>query len=265
MSKKRANPSSRSGRRRYVAAGLAAGLTAGAGAGFLLEQGGVAGAAGVAVATPTTDPVDGTATTDTTATTDPSASDASTDPTDTDRRVARLTEILQPLIDAGTITQEQADAVIAAIDAAGPIGGGPGDRGGRIGAGLDVVATALGMTVDDLRTALQDGSTIRELATAAGVDPQTVVDAIVAEATTRLDERVAAGDMTQDEADAKLATITERATALLDATGPLGGDMHGGPGMHGRGDHGDRDDDAANDTGTSGSGTDDSTSVTAAG
>lgn len=78
--------------------------------------------------------------------------------------------------------------------------------------GLDAAATALGLTADELRTELQAGSTIADVAAAEGVDVQTVIDAMVAEATTRLDEKVAAGDLTQAEADTEAADATTRIT-----------------------------------------------------
>jgi len=91
------------------------------------------------------------------------------------------------------------------------------------------------MTADELRTALEAGTTLRAVATSKGVDPQVVVDAIVAEAKTHLDAEVTAGDLTQAEADTKLADVTTAATALLDSTAPVGGPGMGGPGMGGPG------------------------------
>ena len=133
-----------------------------------------------------------------------------------------MEEALQPLIADGTITQAQADAVTTALQEARPEGR-PGGRGmgrgmghGRIGHGIEAAATALGMTSDELRTALRDGQTIAEVAAEKGVDVQTVIDAMAAEVKTHLDEEVAAGEHTQEEADAKLADAIERITERLD-------------------------------------------------
>jgi hypothetical protein len=214
--------------RKLVSTGLLAGLVAGTGAGLILQQTGLAGASNAPSAavvddeTSSTDP----------ATTDPDATDTTTDDTTTDDtttddandprpdRGERLTEVLQPLVDDGTLTDDQLAAVISALEAAGPPEGfgrhghGPG---GRIGIrfGLDAAATALGVTVDELRAELQDGSTIADVATKQGVDVQTVIDALVAEATTRLAERVSAGHLTQDEADTRVAELTARITELV--------------------------------------------------
>ena len=114
-------------------------------------------------------------------------------------------------------------------------GGGPGGRGGPggHGAGLDAAAKALGISAEDLRTALQDGSTIAEVAKDKGVDVQKVIDAMVAEAKAHLDEEVKAGDLTQDEADQRLADLTTRIGDLVQKGFPAGGP--GGPGMPGGG------------------------------
>ena len=45
------------------------------------------------------------------------------------------------------------------------------------------------MEEDELRDALRDGTTLAELATQNGVEPQAVIDALVAEATERIDRR----------------------------------------------------------------------------
>lgn len=143
-------------------------------------------------------------------------------------------EALSGLVDDGTITQDQADAVATALEENRPERG-PGGRGGP-GRHLDTVAEALGMDATELRTALQGGQTIAEVAEAQGVDVATVVDALVADHTAHVQERVEAGELTQDEADARLADAEERATALVNGERPQGGPGHGpGPGPEGEG------------------------------
>ncbi len=137
---------------------------------------------------------------------------------------ARQADALQPLVDDGTITQAQADAVLAALEEARPEGmgpgdGGPGGRGGR-GPGLDVAATALGIDAAALRTDLESGKTIAEVASDSGVAVQTVIDAIVADMQTHLTDDVASGRLTQAEADERAADSTERATALVNGERP---------------------------------------------
>lgn len=119
------------------------------------------------------------------------------------------TDILDQLVADGTITQEQADAIKAAIAANKPAGEFPGRHGrpgrdgdghfgmpgmkglgGVIGGGLDAAANAIGITADELTTELMNGKTIAQVATEHGVDPQKVIDAIVAEATKNINDVV---------------------------------------------------------------------------
>ncbi|MFM8530692.1 MAG: hypothetical protein ACKOD2_13665 [Ilumatobacteraceae bacterium] len=111
----------------------------------------------------------------------------------------RMRSHLQSLVDDGTLTSAQVDAVIAALEAArpgdGPGHGGPGHggpgHGGRFGGEiLDTAATAIGITADELKTALQGGQTIAQVAAANGVDVQDVIDALVAEATANIEQRI---------------------------------------------------------------------------
>jgi hypothetical protein len=62
------------------------------------------------------------------------------------------------------------------------MGHGEGHRGMgmRMGMGLDAAATAIGITTDELRTELQAGKTIAQVAQAHNVDPQKVIDVLVA-------------------------------------------------------------------------------------
>ncbi len=214
--------------------GLAIGLVAGAGAGLILELSGSAGAASSTAATVVVDD----ATADTTAVTTTAADPVRPDPS------TRLQEVLKPLVDDGTITQAQADAVVTALVAARPDGGrGGGHRGpgGRIGPKFDTIATTLGITADEVRTALHGGQTITELAVANGKTAQDVIDAIVADATTRINAEVTEGTLTQAEADARLADLTTRVTEFVNSTGPVGGPGFGGRGFGGPGHHDDDD------------------------
>ena len=146
-------------------------------------------------------------------------------------------DALSGLVEDGTIDQGQADAVATALEEARP------ERGLHhlhLGhhLGLDAVAESLGITMEELRDALQDGRTIADVAGERGVDVQVVVDAIVAAQRARIDEAVAAGDLTRERADEILADAEERATALVEGDlrmrdgrrgrfGPFGGERRG--------------------------------------
>ena len=95
-----------------------------------------------------------------------------------------------------------------------PFGPGDDDRPGRRGCGgrgMAGVAEAIGIEPESLREALDAGQSVADVATANGVDPASVVDALVDRAEERLAEKVADGDLTQAEADERLAEKTERA------------------------------------------------------
>jgi len=83
-----------------------------------------------------------------------------------------------------------------------------------------VAAEQLGLTLDELRDALEDGKTIAELAEEKGVEPQAIVDAYVARIREELDQAVADEDITQMRADAILERIEEQALAHLERSYP---------------------------------------------
>jgi hypothetical protein len=151
---------------------------------------------------------------------------AATAPADRPDPSVRLNETLKPLVDAGTITQAQADAVIAALKADMPEHGERG-KGGKGGPGLDVAAQALGMTTDELHTALDGGQTLAQVASDKGVNVQIVVDALVASATNHINEEVTSGEITQAEADQKLADLSQRVTDRVNNPRPEGGPRGG--------------------------------------
>lgn len=107
--------------------------------------------------------------------------------------------------------------------------GGPGGRHG--GPGLEAMAEAIGITEDELQTALQDGSTPAEVAEENGVSRDELIDAVVASIEEHVAQEVEDGELTQEEADEKLAEIEDRAGDIVDGVRPEGGPMgHGGPG-----------------------------------
>lgn len=85
--------------------------------------------------------------------------------------------------------------------------GGRGHGGGRgLGdAELTAAAKVLGMTADELSTALSEGKTLEDLATTAKVDIQDVKDAITAvhaeEMRAQIEAGVADGSISQEKAD----------------------------------------------------------------
>ncbi|MFL6205645.1 MAG: hypothetical protein ACJ739_09875 [Acidimicrobiales bacterium] len=101
-----------------------------------------------------------------------------------------------------------------------PADGVPGPHGP--GASLEAAADAIGITTDELRTALEGGQSIAQVAEAHGVEVQTVVDAMVAAATERLQAAI-------DELPDRMAEVVQREGL------PEHGRGHGGRGHFGAG------------------------------
>ena len=103
---------------------------------------------------------------------------------------------LQTLVDGGTLTSSQLDAVAAALEAARPMGGGHkgrghgGDRGEKRQEMLTAAADAIGITADELKTAIEGRQTIAQIAEANGKSVQSVIDALVAQASADLTQRI---------------------------------------------------------------------------
>lgn len=140
--------------------------------------------------------------------------------------VSWIDQALSGLVSNGTINQAQADAVESALEEAkperGPLRphGGPGGRVARH-LSLDAVAEALGMTSTELRAALAEDKTIADIAGERNVPVQVVIDALVAKHKTRLNEQVAAGEITQAQADERATKFTERITDFVNGEAPL--------------------------------------------
>lgn len=119
---------------------------------------------------------------------------------------------------------------------------GPGAHGmgrrGPGGPGMDAVATALGMTADELHTALDSGQTLAQVAADKGVDVQVVIDALTADMKAHIADEVSSGEITQAQADQKLADLGTHITDMVNNVRPAGGPggdhgpggRHGGPG-----------------------------------
>jgi polyhydroxyalkanoate synthesis regulator phasin len=161
--------------------------------------------------------------------------------------VDRIRDALSGLVDDGSITAEQADEVATTLSESDVDGHGPGHGWGfGRGMGLSVAAEAVGLSEDDLRTALQaDGASLASVAADQGVAVEDVVAALVQAGQERLDEAVAEGDLTQEQADERAAEmqtwVTERVNATAeDRQGPRDGGR-GGWGGWGRDHDGDDD------------------------
>lgn len=111
--------------------------------------------------------------------------------------------------------------------------GGPGGMG-RGGMNLvQATATVTGLTTDAVQAEFDAGKTAAQVAEANGKTADDVVNEIVAQAKTKLDADVAAGTITQAQADERLAQIKDHAAQEVTEVhtgGPKGGMGRGG--MH---------------------------------
>ena len=166
-------------------------------------------------------------------------------------RVGRVAEVrssviaaLQPVDDNGDADIDTgADTDTDADDSSDVDRHDHGPRG-SMRAHLEAASAALGMTPEDVRTALQGGSSLADLAKAKNVALQKVVDAIVVDEKAEIAQAVADGKLTQTQADALLAKVVEHVTAIVNGEHPVPpmgrgrhGDDHGYDGMHKFGHH----------------------------
>jgi polyhydroxyalkanoate synthesis regulator phasin len=133
---------------------------------------------------------------------------------------AQLQTVDQMLKD-GQITQQQADAMKARINAGQGLGFGFGGRHGGFGgfkanralmqslttAELNAAAAALHMSTADLQSALKSGKSLSDLETQQKVSDSAVKSAMTNAAKGVLDNAVKAGTITQAQADAILSRV----------------------------------------------------------
>jgi len=101
-------------------------------------------------------------------------------------------------------------------------GRGPGDR--VTGNSLAAAATYLGTTEADLQTKIRAGQTLAQIANAtAGKSRDGLFNALVADATAKIDAAQKAGTITADQATQLETNLSTRIAQLVDTTGPIPG------------------------------------------
>jgi len=110
-----------------------------------------------------------------------------------------------------------------------------------LGPSLQMIAKDLGMQPAGVKAALAGGQSIAALAKSHNVDPQKIINDLVADATSRIDAAVSSGKITSAMADKIKAGLTDAVTAVVNGTahlgprmfGPFGPFGFGGPGQRG--------------------------------
>lgn len=160
---------------------------------------------------------------------------------------AAITGRINTALEDGTITQERADAILSRLPEVvenalngeysalrgfrpglrDQFGRGQlGERGGLFGEMLrldalplvNAAADATGLTAREIAEQIRAGSTLSEVISANGGTPEAVITAAIAAAQTRLDEAVANGRFTQQQADDILTGVRAFYDAAMSGT-----------------------------------------------
>jgi len=142
---------------------------------------------------------------------------------------------------AGRITKAEGDELKARLRAGDlPFFGGPRHFDGPLGfhsfGPLDDAASYLGLTEAQLRSDLESGRTLAQIARSRGKTADGLVQALATAARKRLDAAVSAGRLTRAQEQSILADLRGRLTAFVNGkAGPLfdGRDGDGPPGFGG--------------------------------
>ncbi len=138
-------------------------------------------------------------------------------------------DVIDDAVANGRLTEEQGEALKERVES-GPglfrMMPAPSGMGrhvlGNLDIGLSTIASELGMTTDELREELATGATLSDIITDHGSTVEEVVTALVAEAETQMDEAVANGSLTQEQADRMLSNMPERLTQMIENGFPDG-------------------------------------------
>jgi polyhydroxyalkanoate synthesis regulator phasin len=144
-------------------------------------------------------------------------------------RGERREAMIDRLVEDGVITQEQAEDVAAVRDVV------QAHREEIRAEKQQSIADALGITVEELEAAREEGTTLAEL---AGDDLSEIVDLFTTQATERIEEGVANGRITQEQADERIDGLAERIESRLEDGGGFGRRGDGHRGRHGHGPRG---------------------------
>ena len=127
----------------------------------------------------------------------------------------------------------------AGLPARGPhADGGHKGKGGPGKIMSATLATTLKLTQEELKTQLQAGKSLADVAKAQSVDIADVKTVLTSDFSAHLAEEVTSGKHTQAEADAKLAEFKTNLDTMVNRVGPAGGMKGEGRGPGGRRGHG---------------------------
>jgi polyhydroxyalkanoate synthesis regulator phasin len=131
-----------------------------------------------------------------------------------------LSDRIDAAVAAGRITKAEGDAIKQRINSEEfPLLLGPHPGFHHLGK-LDAAASYIGISEEQLRTELEGGKTLAQVAQAHGKSTAGLIDALVAAAKKHVDEAVAAGRLTQAQADTMLNDLRDRITSMVNSQPP---------------------------------------------
>ena len=153
---------------------------------------------------------------------------------------AALKKALENRVDdavaAGRLTKAQGNELKQRIESGDvPLFGGPGREFGHHAGpfgGLDAAASYLSLTDAQLRTQLESGKSLADVAKAQGKTVDGLVQALVNAAKKKIDAAVSTGRLTRTQADSILADLKSRVTDFVNGAAPRFGfhrDFRAGP------------------------------------
>ncbi|MGI9601318.1 MAG: hypothetical protein ACR2QE_05515 [Acidimicrobiales bacterium] len=162
------------------------------------------------------------------------AQEDETEQTSPEGRIASgLAEILAELVDEGTLTQDQADAVTERAEEKGAerraeFEAQRAEREAQREETAAAIAEAAGVTVEELQAARENGDSLADI---AGDNVDAVIALLVQEQTDRINEAVENGRIDSERADEVLAEVEQRVTDMVNGEGGFGrGGFGRGPG-----------------------------------
>lgn len=157
-----------------------------------------------------------------------------------------LKESLKDRVDAavaaGELTKDEGDAIKARIDsgeaplfftgpAFGKFGGPPMGHFEMGFPGLDTAASYLGLSVSGLRSKLESGKSLADVAKDQGKSVDGLIQALVDDVKKNLDDAVSQGRLTQDQENSILANVKEKITDFVNGKLPDKFEYGAPPGM----------------------------------
>jgi hypothetical protein len=136
-----------------------------------------------------------------------------------------LADRVDAAVAAGRITKAEGDALKQRINSGDvPLFAAPHRGFGHFGffGGDDAAAAYLGLTEARLRSELETGKTLAQVAQAHGKSVGGLIDALVADAKKHLDAAVAAGRLTQAQENEMLSGLRDRITNRVNSGAPEG-------------------------------------------